>query len=133
MSCATSRRGRQPGRGGTAALEFGLIAPMFLVLVLSVTDLGRFYLTLHSLHTVLGDAARAAIVDPTLSGCSAPAARVAADAPFLAASQLSLCVAQSVASGITTITVNASYSFNFLLPSWQGASGTLTDSTTVSY
>ncbi len=126
MSCATNRR-------GSAALEFGLVAPVFLLLVLGVADLGRFCLTLHSLHTVLGDAARAAIVDPSLDGCSAPAALVAAHAPFLQASQLTLCVAQSVASGITTITVNASYSFNFLLPGWSGGSGTLSESTTISY
>lgn len=133
MFCAINRLRRPLGCSGTVALEFGLVGGLFFLLVLAVMDLGRFYLTVHSLHTVVGAAMRAAIVNPALSGCTAPAAQVAAQAPFLEASQLTLCVTQALSSGVTTITVNASYNFAFVLPSWTNASGTLTDSTTASF
>jgi Flp pilus assembly protein TadG len=131
MSSAISSR--QLGRRGTAALEFGLVCAAFALLLLAVMDLGRFYLTLHSLHTVLGSATRAALVDPTLSGCTTPVQRVASSAPFLQSSALSLCVTQGVSGGMTTVTVTASYPFNAVLPAWAGAAITLSDSTTASY
>lgn len=131
MWSATSRF--RLGHSGTAAVEFGLVGGIFFLLVLGVMDLGRYYLTLHSLHTVLGDATRTALVDPSFGGCPASVTEVAAGAPFLQPAALSLCVTRSVSSGLNTITVTASYPFSFILPNWVGSSGTLTDTTTVSY
>ena len=128
-----SRRGYRLGRSGATSLEFGLMGTVFFLLVLSGLDLARYYVTLHSLHTVLGDAARAAIIDPSLTGCISPATRVAADAPFLQPSLLNLCVNRNISSGLTTITVTASYNFNFLLPNWISANGILYDATTTSF
>lgn len=121
------------GRSGTTTLEFSLIGGAFFLLIFGGMDLGRYYITLHSLHTVLGGAVRAAIINPTLTGCTAPAALVAAQAPFLQPSLLSLCVTRATSSGVTTISVTASYNFNFVVPIWSSSSGTLSDTTTLSY
>jgi Flp pilus assembly protein TadG len=131
MRFAISRR--RLGRSGAAALEFALVGGAFFLMVLGAMDLGRYFMTLHSLHTVLGNAVRAALVDQTFSGCPATATQVAAAAPLLQPSQITLCVARTSASGVNTITVTASYQFNFVLPNWVSSSGTLTDTTSVSY
>lgn len=131
MSFAFNRR--RLGRSGTTALEFGLLAGVFFALLMAGMDLGRYYLTLHSLHTLLGKAMRAALIDPQLTGCSAPVSGLSAATPFLDPAKLTLCVSQSVASGMTTITVTATYPFTFLLPAWTGDSTTLSDQTTGAY
>lgn len=133
MCCVISSRRRRLGRRGTAALEFALVGSAFCLLMIAIMDLGRFYATLHSLRTVTGKAARAALVDPLLSGCSAPALLVASGVPFLQPSLLTLCVTQANASGVTRITVTASYPFSFILPNWVASGGTLTDSIALSY
>ena len=135
MWYASSNRisNRRLGRSGSVALEFGLVSGIFFMILMACIDLGRYYATWSSLHTVLGDAMRAASIDPSFSGCDTPKQKVAANAPFLAPSQLGLCVTQNVSSGMTTITVTATYPFTFTLPKWVGFNGTLTDQSTASF
>ena len=53
MSCASSSL-RRPSRGqaGTASLEFALVAVPFFLLIVAVTDLGRYFITRDSLRTL---------------------------------------------------------------------------------
>ena len=128
MSCASSSL-RRPSRGqaGTASLEFALVAVPFFLLIVAVTDLGRYFITRDSLRTLTSDAARSAVVNcDGLGACSFTTAvpspqTLWAKAPFLSYGQTgsSLTASQSVdANGVRTITVTAQYPFAFILPAW---------------
>jgi hypothetical protein len=54
-----------PGRSGTAALEFALVAVPFLIVMLSVIDLGRYFATKFSLQTLASETARAMLIKCT--------------------------------------------------------------------
>lgn len=46
---------------GAAAVEFGIIAPMLIVLLMGMISYGSYFLTAHSVQQLANDAARAAI------------------------------------------------------------------------
>jgi len=54
-----------PGRSGTAALEFALVVVPFLIVMLSVIDLGHYFVTKFSLQTLASETARAMLVKCT--------------------------------------------------------------------
>lgn len=65
------RRGRRPGwrlkdERGTVAVEFGLIAPIFFLLVFGIIDFGRAFYTSHDLAAAVREAGRyaATLQDP---------------------------------------------------------------------
>lgn len=47
---------------GTAAIEFGLVAPVFFALVLGIIDIGRYMWTLNTMQYAIDDAVRAGVV-----------------------------------------------------------------------
>jgi Flp pilus assembly protein TadG len=55
MSNSASARRR---RRGSAGLEFAIVGGLFFVMLLAAIDLGRYYLTLHSLRTFAAEASR---------------------------------------------------------------------------
>lgn len=63
---ARSRRARKAGDSGAAAVEFALIGPIFLVLMLGAMAWGNYFWLSHSVQQVANDAARAAVagIDP---------------------------------------------------------------------
>ena len=132
------------GDRGISSLEFSIVASVFIILLLGSMDLGRYFLTLHSLHTLTSYAARAALIDSTQHNCAnvcgSPVGTSELDSiasvigPVLDTSRITLNVSQATASGVTTITVSASYQFVPFAPvisSWAGT--TLSDSTQLSY
>src|SRR5689334_6642366 len=64
MRLASSDRQYGPwlGRSGTTSLEFALVAIPFIFLLVAGTDLGRYFITRHSLHTLISEAARATLI-----------------------------------------------------------------------
>jgi hypothetical protein len=129
MSPAFSRRPRPAlGQAGTASLEFALVAVPFMLVMIAGMDLGRYFITQQSLHTLTSEAARAAVVncfglDPCTNPVPTPST-VWAKVPFLnsAAPLASLTVTQSrnAITGVRTITATAKYRFTFILPAWTG-------------
>jgi Flp pilus assembly protein TadG len=49
-------------QGGTAAIEFALVAPVFFALVLGIVDVGRYMWTLNTMQYAIDDAVRAGVV-----------------------------------------------------------------------
>jgi Flp pilus assembly protein TadG len=138
---SSNRRRLRSDRRGTTTLEFGLIGSLMLMLMVAGIDLGRFYLTRHSLQTLVSEAVRATYVQCfaktscTLSTASASAAW--GKVPFLASGATGAALSASQAAGSTTgsyvISASASYPFQFYLVPWVPQNGTLSTSTTFSY
>jgi Flp pilus assembly protein TadG len=148
MSLAYNRqdRGRQDrggqdrgrwrlGREGVTSLEFGMVALIFLMVLIGCMDLGRYYLVEHSLRTIVAEAARAALVDASINGTIDPTtAGFAAITPFVDNANLTLQVIQpSGFPGVNQITVTATYSFAAYSPIWRSLNGVISESTVLWY
>jgi Flp pilus assembly protein TadG len=155
MSPAFSRRCRSVlGEAGAASVEFALVALPFTLILIAGADLGRYFITQHSLRTLTSEAARATLVCSRPGGVCHPnpantcpcqltaalAQTVAATVPFLTAanigwpSGLPVETAPDV-NGVVTINVTASYPFTFILPAWTGlnANSPITESTSLQF
>jgi Flp pilus assembly protein TadG len=125
-------------RAGANTIEFAITAIVFFFIIFGVIDLARYFLTWHGLNTVASEAARAWMVNNSATyACASPtsgtAATVAASAPFLNSSSLTLCVTSNTSNGITTVVATAKYPFKFMVPPLSVANATLVTSTTLSY
>lgn len=145
MKCASNkRRSRGLGCAGVTSLEFAIVALGFFLILLSVGDLGRYFLTAHSLRTLTSELARATLIGcaslapngtynlPSSGTESVATAEVAV--PFLLAANFTSGPSASCsknASGAATITASASYNFTFVLPIFASASGPISSSTTM--
>ena len=56
--------GRSDGEAGVAVVEFALVAPLLLLLIFGIVDLGRAYATLNQLAASAREGARVAAVLP---------------------------------------------------------------------
>jgi len=92
-------------------------------------DLGRYFITRHSLHTLTSEAVRSALVDcfNQTSACSLTStvkSTVAAKVPFLVPGSIVWVTANqsapNSATGVRTITVSVTYPFTFVLSAWTG-------------
>jgi Flp pilus assembly protein TadG len=117
-------RNRRDERGA-AAVEFALVVPLLLLMVLGVAEFGRAY----HVQASLSQAAREGVRVMALQ--NDPAAAIAATraaAPTLTLTNISVSPTSCVASGLTptaTATVTVTYSFTFL-SSLFGSGRTLT-------
>lgn len=144
MSLVSNNRPRAPlGRSGTVGLQFALVAIPFVLLLLAGMDLGRYFITEHSLRTLVSEAVRATLVTCYGSSgtCNLPSANkttVAAQAPFLNSGSITWVTANQSApnsNGERTISVTVSYPFIFVLPAWSSlnASSPITQSISFKY
>jgi hypothetical protein len=101
----------------------------FVFLLFGGLDLGRYFITQHSLRTLISEAARATLVACYGSSiaCPLPAASkttVAAKVPFLVPGSINWVTASQSApnanTGVRTISITATYPFTFVLPAWVG-------------
>ena len=62
---AVRRYLRRIGRdqGGTAAIEFGVLAPVFFAMLLGIVDIGRYMWTLNTIQYAIDDGLRAGSVE----------------------------------------------------------------------
>lgn len=65
-------------RGGTAAVEFALIAPALFLLLFGIIEFGRLMWTQSALHFAVEEAARCASINTTICGSSSSIASYAA-------------------------------------------------------
>ena len=123
---------RKLDQRGVAALEFSLVAAPLFILMFAIFDLGRYAITMQSLHALADAGARATMVGtpgnscytdaaiarttPTCSGDPLPSdAAKKAVAPFLYNGGLTPTL--STATGATALTVTASQpGFTMLTP-----------------
>lgn len=102
-------------------------------MLIGTIEVARLCFTQQSLREATAAASRSAMLDPTLSGCVQPAARVVAATPFLRPAILSLCITRTVVAGRVTLTIDAAYPFTGVLPVLRLAGNSLTEHTTVTY
>lgn len=127
---SNSWRRHSLGQDGTSSLEFALVAIPFVFMLLATMDLGRYFITAHSVHTLVDEATRSAVVNcfglqSCNYGTAVPTPSVVWNkVPFLSSSVTgaSLTASQSydTGTGIRTITTTATYPFSFVLPAWTG-------------
>jgi Flp pilus assembly protein TadG len=140
----SNKRQRELGCRGATALEFALVAAPFIFLMLAGMDLGRYFITEHSLRTLTSEAVRATLIAcyASTTPCSLPAATqstIWSKVPFLdaTATGASLSVTWSppdASASVRTITVTASYPFAFVLPMWTSLfSSAITETTSLQY
>lgn len=112
-----SERPRTTREAGAVAVEFALILPIFLVLVLGIAEMGRAFNIQVSLTQAAREAARYAAIhnaESTYSAASAKAAGVAA-APSVALTAANVGVSYSSGSVCTT-TGNAVVTVTYSTP-----------------
>jgi len=130
------------GRDGTSSIEFAIVAVVFFNIIFATMDLGRYFITQHSLRTLTSELIRATMVQCVgntaacqLNGANVTAAE--AKAPFLAAANFAATptATRSAAdtNGVMTITASASYAFQFVFPVFSGLNGNITDAIQLSY
>jgi TadE-like protein len=146
MSPASSRRRGPPlGQAGSSSLEFALVAVPFLLLLIAGMDLGRYFITQHSLRTLTSEAARATLVAcyGATGSCPLPKVNwqtVEARVPFLNSALLNPLPtanqgAPDPSTGVRIISVTVSYPFTFTLPAWIGlnANSPITETTSLQF
>lgn len=134
MSLASNRWLRTPlGRSGSVGLQFAFVAIPFVLLLLAGMDLGRYFITRHSLRTLISETVRATLIScyGSTGACNLPSASkttVAAKVPFLNSASITWVTANQSApnasTGVKTITVTVSYPFIFVLPAWVSLNAT---------
>lgn len=96
---------------GTVAVEFALLLPVLLLLLLGIFEFGRALWIRQTLQFAVESAARTALADSSLGG-SAIAADVVASMPGLG----NLAPQVTVSATAARINISASYDFTFLAP-----------------
>ncbi|WP_456739443.1 TadE family protein [Bradyrhizobium sp. USDA 376] len=124
---------RKLDQRGVAALEFCVVAVAVFTLIYAVIDLGRYVITMQSLRSLAGAAARAAMINdcytnavltkttPTCSGDYTTLAQKQALAPFVYANGATPTVNTVTSGSAVTVTASAS-GFTMLWPTIWGAS-----------
>lgn len=110
-------------RGGAAAVEFGLIASVFCLLLFGVFEVSRYYFAYDAVRTIVAETARRVQIDSTL-GASPVGTQVcqsgsAVDTNFRARTALNptgltVCFTRTVSGTVTTVAVTGTYSFQFV-------------------
>ncbi len=117
-----SRR-RPLDRRGVTALEQGFLAPGFLLLLLGGFEVGRYCFAYESVNYLVGELARAAVVNPDAGWSSdEEKAKYVRRASILKREQLTTLnvnVTRAAAPALTTVTVTAKYDY---LPDYKPSS-----------
>lgn len=103
-------------RSGTAAIEFAIVAPVFLTMLYGLIETGRVFWTQSTLQYAVEEAVRFAIVDNSVSESDVASIAVS-NAIGLAADASDFTVTfETVGAVRNFITVQAAYQFEFLTP-----------------
>lgn len=127
MSRSGNNKLRALGRRGATAVELAIAANVLILLLLGGLEIGRYFFVNESLRHLVGELARAAIVNPDADWNSQKNAYVARTGILKAAnfSRLEVAVARAAAPALTTVTVTANYSHSFLVPGLSRLGGSI--------
>jgi Flp pilus assembly protein TadG len=97
-------------RRGVAAVEFGIIAPVFIAMLVGIIDLGRYMWTLNTMQYAVDQSVRAGVVqklttDQVTSLVKSSLTGLDPDA-----------VTVDVVSGASTLSITADMTYAFLFP-----------------
>lgn len=119
-------KGRRGERGATA-VEFALVAPVFLMFMLGIVDLGRFFWVKSLMEYSVGQTARYAMVNPSTSQAALEqyasdeistlmtGITFSADAPNTD-TEIGLNADGTKKYTVTHRTIKATYTFSFMMP-----------------
>ena len=100
---------------GAAALEFAILAPLFIALMLGVTILGWVFYTMSTMNFVAERVGRVLFLNPSMSS-SEIEERVTAELDYLDQSALTVTVSSETASGYRIGRATVSYQFAIEIP-----------------
>ena len=102
--------------GGTAAIEFAIIAPVFLIMVLGIIEMGRAMWIKNTLQFAVEETTRYAMVNP--SADTAPLETYAGNQVFGATVVTSgnFSATTESSGGVTYVVVTGTYAFESLIP-----------------
>lgn len=138
MSFVCSNR-RQRAVAGVTSLELAACFTLFMVLVLAVVDISRYFMFEYSLWNLAAAAARQGMGDSSLTsglgGFPSIPATLQSELPMLDPASVTLVVTQpsQVLGGVNTLTVTASTQFTTITPGLSGLDGKMSVSVTFSY
>ncbi|MBD0272401.1 MAG: pilus assembly protein [Acetobacteraceae bacterium] len=127
MSQPGTNKRRPLGRRGATAVEFAITANVLFLLLLGGLEIGRYFFVNESLRHLVGELARAAIVNPDADWSTQKNALVARSGILKVAnfSRLDVTVARAAAPALTSVTVTANYNHSFLLPVLSGLANSI--------
>lgn len=109
-------QGRRGERGATA-VEFALVAPVFLLFVLGIIDLGRLFYIKNIMQYAVEQTARYAMVHPTASQVGLETyASAQADPLFAGITFIADVPGTDVVGGVSYRSISASYTFSYMTP-----------------
>lgn len=102
-------------RAGTAALDFGLVFPLFLFFVFGTIEVGRFMWSAHALDYAAEQASRFALANPSASHTDV---QTYAESQVMTVNQseVSVTVTDELLDGIDYLKVTVNHPFETLLP-----------------
>jgi Flp pilus assembly protein TadG len=104
-------------RRGTAAIEFAFVAPVFIILVMGIFEMGRAMWIKATMQYALEETARYAVVNTSVSTATLEAyAASRISGIFVNSGSVSVSATTSISAGTTYVLLTASYSFNTLVP-----------------
>ena len=104
----------RPGTRGATAVEFALVAPVFLLFVLGIIDFGRLFWVKNMMQYATEQTARYAMVTPA---ASAGALETYADGVVNGmVDGITFTVSTATIDGIDYRTIDAGYTFDFMMP-----------------
>jgi Flp pilus assembly protein TadG len=108
----TPRRLRGLGRNqrGVAAVEFGIIAPIFIAMLVGIVDLGRYMWTLNTMQYAVDQSVRAGVVQKLTT--DQVTSLVKNSLPGLDPNAVTV----DVVSGASTLSITADMTYAFLFP-----------------
>jgi Flp pilus assembly protein TadG len=97
-------------RRGVAAVEFGIIAPVFIAMLVGIIDLGRYMWTLNTMQYAVDQSVRAGVVQKLTT--DQVTSLVKGSLPGLDPNAVTV----DVVSGASTLSITADMTYAFLFP-----------------
>ena len=107
---------------GQSTVEFALVVPILLLLVLGIMEFGRAYSSNLALQNAVREGARLAITGATDAQV---VQRVKDSAPTLDTTQLTVTVSPATRRQGDNVSITATYNFKYITPIIQNISGSL--------
>lgn len=107
----------RPCRKGTAAIEFAFVAPIFIIMIMGIFEIGRAMWIKATMQYALEETARYAIVNASASTSSLEAyAESKISGVFVDGAAVTVSASTSISGGVTYMLITASYTFTVLVP-----------------
>ena len=113
----TKARGAVHNEHGATAVEFALVAPIFLIFVIGIIDLGRLFYIKNVMQFSVEQASRYAIVNPSVTDTALEAYADAKAIPMFNGITFDAdAPGTDVVSSIYYRTITGSYTFQYMTP-----------------